>query len=120
MFSVQRRDHSQAATRRGILSIVSSLFDPLGLVSPVTLQAKSLLQKLCRSGLDWGRPISNEEEKIWSKWLLELPKLREFHIQRCVGPVKGASTVELHIFSDGSEVGYGACAYLKNPILRTR
>ena len=30
-------------TRRGILSIVSSIFDPLGLVSPITLRAKAIV-----------------------------------------------------------------------------
>ena len=35
-------------TKRGILSIISSVYDPLGFVSPVILTAKQLLQDLCR------------------------------------------------------------------------
>ena len=38
-------------TRRGILSIVSSIYDPLGMAAPFILPAKLLLQDLCRKGL---------------------------------------------------------------------
>ena len=38
-------------TRRGILSIVSSIFDPLGLVVPIMLRAKAIVQHLCRMKL---------------------------------------------------------------------
>ena len=39
-------------TRRGILSLTSSLYDPLGFAAPLILPAKVLLQELCR--LDFG------------------------------------------------------------------
>ena len=38
-------------TRRDILSIVSSIFDPLGLVVPIMLRAKAIVQHLCRMKL---------------------------------------------------------------------
>ncbi|XP_052260761.1 uncharacterized protein LOC127864910 [Dreissena polymorpha] len=44
-------------TRRGILSVVSSIFDPLGLVSPVTLRAKAIIQQLCREKIGWDEAI---------------------------------------------------------------
>ena len=40
-------------TRREILSITSSIFDPLGWIAPYTLKAKMVLQQLCRDKLDW-------------------------------------------------------------------
>ena len=49
------------ATRRGILSIASSLYDPLGFVAPFVLPAKILLQKLCRDGQGWDEPIRAED-----------------------------------------------------------
>ena len=35
-------------TRRGILSVVSSIYDPLGFAAPFTLPAKKIIQDLCR------------------------------------------------------------------------
>ena len=44
-------------TRRGILSVVSSVYDPLGMATPFVLPAKLLLQNLCRKGLAWDDEI---------------------------------------------------------------
>ena len=56
-------------TRRGILSITSSLYDPLGMVSPVIVPAKILLQDLCRLNLGWDDVIPAELRVRWSSWL---------------------------------------------------
>jgi len=39
---------NKSLTRREILSIVSSIYDPLGFDAPFTLNAKKLLQDLCK------------------------------------------------------------------------
>lgn len=41
------------ATKRGILSVVSSLFDPLGFLAPYVLPVKVLLQELWRQKVGW-------------------------------------------------------------------
>lgn len=55
--------------RRGILSMVSSLYDPLGLVSPFTLPVKLVLQSLCKRGLKWDEPIPDKESREYRKWI---------------------------------------------------
>ncbi|KAK3744012.1 hypothetical protein QZH41_004822 [Actinostola sp. cb2023] len=50
-FSYKIASKEKPATRRGILSIVSSVYDPLGFVSPCILLAKIILQDLCSKGL---------------------------------------------------------------------
>jgi hypothetical protein len=47
----------QPLTRRGILSMVSSVFDPLGFLAPFMLKAKCLLQELCKHQLGWDEKI---------------------------------------------------------------
>ena len=44
-FRIELRD--KPVTRRGILSAISSVYDPLGAVSPVILNGKQILQALC-------------------------------------------------------------------------
>jgi hypothetical protein len=49
---------SKPTTRRGILSVVSSVYDPLGFVAPFILTAKRILQELCQKRqLDWDDEI---------------------------------------------------------------
>ena len=40
-------------TRRGMLSIISSIYDPFGFVAPYTLKGKKLLQQLCQDEVGW-------------------------------------------------------------------
>lgn len=102
------------STRRGILSIVSSLYDPLGLVSPALLPAKILLQQLCRDGLGWDEPINSERLSTWQSWLNFMEDIYAVDIPRCIqGTGVGDQEPQLHVFCDASEVGYGAVAYAR-------
>jgi hypothetical protein len=100
-------------TKRGILSVVSSLFDPMGLVSPVTLPAKAIIQDLCKLKLGWDDPIPADCTENWKTWLSKLSCLEDIRVDRCIqGNLKGKIVAtDLHVFSDASESGYGACAY---------
>ena len=103
------------ATRRGILSIVSSIYDPLGFVSPFIFSAKILLQDLCRSKLGWDDPVPKDALRRWKNWLAMLPKLKEFVIDRCLKPASFGDVVssQIHHFADASQQGYGAVSYLR-------
>lgn len=52
-------------TRRGILSTVSSVYDPLGILAPVVLTAKKVLQDLCRKKLDWDDIVPDSIVQEW-------------------------------------------------------
>ena len=103
-------------TRRGILSVVSSIFDPLGLVAPFSLPAKLILQELVRDKkLGWDDEIPENLRVKWLSWRSELPLLEKLKIERCVKPPAFGEVVcrEVHVFSDASSYGYGAAAYLR-------
>ena len=48
-------------TKREVLKESSKLFDPLGLLSPVTIKAKFFMQSLWQRNLDWDEPLSDED-----------------------------------------------------------
>ena len=102
-------------TRRGILSVVSSVYDPLGYIAAVTLPAKHILQELCRQGRGWDEEIPQDLQQKWINWLSDLKELSRFHVQRCLKPLDFGPPVhaQLHHFSDASEVGYGTVTYLR-------
>ena len=112
-FKVKFKD--KPLSHRGMLSIVSSVYDSFGFVSPFVLPAKAVLQDLCRRGLGWDEAIPEESLKCWKEWLSELPRLEEFSIDHCIKPYGFGkiSASQLHHFSDASQVGYGAVTYLR-------
>lgn len=101
-------------THRGILSTVSSFYDPLGILAPVVFTAKRILQDLCRNRLGWDDVIPAAVAQEWRDWLKELHQLEGFSIRRCLKPLNfgEAATAQLHHFADASEEGYGTVTYL--------
>lgn len=83
-FRVELKD--QPLTRRGILSTVSSVFDPLGLLAPLILVGKGILQELCRDGADWDDQVPEPLRSRWEKWRTDLPQLSNLKISRCYKP----------------------------------
>lgn len=47
-------------TRRGVLSTINSVFDPLGFLAPVTVQGRMLLRELMSQGEEWDTPLPSE------------------------------------------------------------
>ena len=101
--------------RRGILSLLSSFYDPLGLVSPFILKGKLILQELCQEGLHWDKQVSEEYVKKWEAWKRELYDLEKLSLGSCIKPsnFRKIVNISLHNFSDASEIGYGQCSYLR-------
>ena len=112
-FRIELRD--KPATRRGILSTINSVYDPLGAVSPVILVGKQILQTLCRQNVSWDDPIPDDILPLWEKWRSELPLLEKFTFPRCLKPTDFGDPVqtELHSFSDASDNGIGQISYLR-------
>jgi hypothetical protein len=70
-------------TKRCVLSTLSSLFDPMGFVCPIILEAKNLMQRLRLLKKDWDDPLPEEERLQWERWLNELSSLSRIEIPRC-------------------------------------
>ena len=102
-------------TRRGILSLVSAMYDPLGLAAPLVLPAKRVLQDTCKQDYGWDEEIPEEKLVRWREWLNDLPKLKNVTMPRSVKPPEFGElrSIQLHHFSDASEEGYGAVSYLR-------
>ncbi|XP_075530085.1 uncharacterized protein LOC142563417 [Dermacentor variabilis] len=102
-------------TRRGVLSVVNSLYDPLGFVAPVIVQGKSLLRELVALTCDWDCPLPDEKRAAWEVWKDSLQVLEQLDIPRTYAPASltTAQWKELHIFSDASTKAVAAVAYLR-------
>ena len=54
-------------TRRGVLSTISSVYDPLGFVAPCLLVGKQILQSLCRTEAGWDDPLLDALRTRWEQ-----------------------------------------------------
>ena len=115
IFTFPNTSKEKPLTKRGMLSTVAALYDPLGFVSPLILKGRILLQKVCREKGDWDDPLPQFVVEPWKLWLQELSYLDQIKIPRSfIPPVFGLPIKqELHHFSDASEAGYGQCSYLR-------
>lgn len=111
-YKTQINRETTPITKRIILSHVSQIYDPLGLLSPIITFAKTLLQKCWLLKLDYDEPVPSDVTALWYKFVDSMYLLKTVSIPRhimCIDPVG----IELHIFTDASQLAYGACAYVR-------
>uniref|UniRef100_A0A182VYN4 DUF5641 domain-containing protein n=1 Tax=Anopheles minimus TaxID=112268 RepID=A0A182VYN4_9DIPT len=103
----------ESLTRRTIYSEIARLFDPLGILAPVILWAKILMQQLwiCTSG--WDDPVGKDIEAKWNLFVDQFSAIKDVSVPRFVLQA-GQRRVQLHCFSDASESAYGACLYVRS------
>ncbi|XP_064637867.1 uncharacterized protein LOC135494046 [Lineus longissimus] len=58
-------------TKRGLVSTMSSIFDPCGFRTPFTLRAKLLAQDLWKLGIGWDEDLPPETLGKWQDWRVE-------------------------------------------------
>ena len=100
-------------TKRNILKISAIFFDPLGVVCPIVLNAKVLLQETCKQKLSWDAVIPidiNNKRKVFINELFNLDKIEtKRHVLCC-----GKQEIELHGFCNASTLVYGAVVYVRS------
>ena len=101
-------------TKRVVLSLISRLFDPLGLLSPFLMVAKCIFQELWRLGLAWDEIVPECIQEFFLNWVKGLKLLRSWIIPRSYTgfPRRDNVVCRLQAFGDASQSAYGACVYL--------
>ncbi|XP_039439556.1 uncharacterized protein LOC120420555 [Culex pipiens pallens] len=103
-------------TKRIVLSIVMSQFDPAGFLGPVTIRGKMLIQDLWRTGCQWDEFIDELSFKMWLRWTSILLDAQTFRLPRSYfGNARSdeIKEIQLHIFADAGEKAYGCVGYFR-------
>lgn len=102
-------------TKRGLLSTVNGLFDPLGFIAPIILNGRFIMRQAFTGIESWDDPLPTTIMGAWKLWLEQLKRLDGVHIPRWLLSVSYQMCVHktLHIFCDASEKAVSACAYLR-------
>ena len=100
-------------TQRTVLSTVSAVFDPLGIVAPITVVARLLLKDIQKlKGQQWDDPLPEDLSRRFDDWCSGPPLLQDLTIPRAYffSPVE---EVELHMFGDCSKDIFCAVGFLR-------
>ena len=116
-FNLVVGDTIQPETRRGVLSSIATIYDPLGYAGPLLLPGREINQEpSCRMKYEWDERLPEELIARWREWNNGLASLNNFSIPRAFIPSDfgDVERVELHHFADASEGhGYGTVSYLR-------
>ncbi|XP_076664815.1 uncharacterized protein LOC143367133 [Andrena cerasifolii] len=104
---------TERITKRTILSSIARIFDPLGLLGPVTITAKIIMQQLWQLQLDWDESLPIKLHTEWNTFITDLMHLNNLSFKRNVTQ-RMPRSLELHGFCDASERAYGACVYVRS------
>ena len=97
-------------TKRGVLSKLAKVYDPLGLVSPVTLEGKVIFRDVCDEKQAWDAKLTGPLLQRWQKWEESLPL--EVSVPRSITSFQEPlQDIKLHSFGDGSKLGVGTAVY---------
>ena len=107
------RPLDKVITQRIVLSFVSSVFDPVGMVAPYTIRARLLLKDIWKiSGQSWDDDLPEELRDKFLEWHSDLPLLGQLTIARCYS-TELVDQIELHMFSDSSQDVFCAVGFLR-------
>ena len=59
------------------------MYDPLGMISPITVQFKNLFQELCKDKKDWDEPLEGSCKSIWQTLVTQLQGVKPLTLPRC-------------------------------------
>ena len=107
----QKIEQGREDTKQELFSVMQTLFNPLGELSPFVLVAKLLMQKTCKAKLDWKDKLPDDILHDWQAWKSSLSCLPQFKQPRwfCVpDPI----SYTLCGFCDASSLAYAAVIYL--------
>lgn len=104
--------NSRKISKRYILSSISKIFDPLGLIGPSTIRAKIIMQKLWESGSGWDESVSQDVFNAWNDFEAKLHCLSHIRVSRQV-TISTYIDIQLHGFCDASTKAYGAVVYIR-------
>ncbi|XP_015119454.1 uncharacterized protein LOC107042783 [Diachasma alloeum] len=112
IYTVKPMPTASKVTKRSIASELAQIFNPLGLLGPVIVRGKIIMQLLWKEQLDWDDPVPSSVSTEWKSYKNQLSVLNNASFDKKV-IMADTKEIQLHGFCDASEKAYGACIYLK-------
>ena len=99
-----------SVTKRELLRNLAKIYDPLGLVSPITVKGKHIYREACKQKVPWDANIPEPLSTEYLQWAKGLPD--KVSVARSVAVYRESlDEIELHAFGDASKKGVAAAVY---------
>ena len=109
--------NNMTLSKRTVLSEIASIYDPLGLFSPVTLQGKLFLQTLWNKKMSWDQHLSEQDKTQWNVISQDLKEIPSHRFPRYIGLNQNKEIkYQLLVFCDASKCAYAAAVYLRQEL----
>ncbi|KHJ89034.1 integrase core domain protein [Oesophagostomum dentatum] len=96
-------------TKREVARCIASIFDPMGLMTPLLTKAKRFQQRLWENGFEWDVDLPEELKQEWKCIVDGADNFQKMLPRRLVSDY---SAHRLAVFADASEIAMAACAYI--------
>lgn len=83
-FKANTKDSSSKITKRAILSQITAIYDPLGLLAPITIYNKILMQQVWREKTDWDDSVSTEIASKWNAFKQQIGIVEKIKVNRWI------------------------------------
>ncbi|WKY06610.1 hypothetical protein Q1695_006637 [Nippostrongylus brasiliensis] len=100
-------------TKRTVSEQISSIYDPFGWLTPLTLNAKLFQQNIWKFNYKWDEELSEAHQNEWKRILARSHGFTKSIIRK-VSDGSKTSTARLVAFADASRQAMAACVYLIN------
>ncbi|XP_068229467.1 uncharacterized protein [Palaemon carinicauda] len=102
-------------TKHDLLLAIASIYDPLGILAPVLIEVRVIIQDLCRLKIAWDMELDSDTTDRIKAWAKKLSKTSGISVPVSlkVIPWESAILVQLYLFSDASFMALGVVAYLR-------
>ena len=89
------------------------MYDPQGLLAPLTLKMKNDLRQLIKIGPSWTDPMSEEMRSVWIKNFGTVKDVRDFLYVRCSIPLNAVSCYpQVLLLCDAADFGIVIAAFV--------
>ena len=105
---------TEVFTKRKLLSIISSFYDPMGIISAYLVIFKIMMRETTAlPDLGWDDPLPEEMQEDWKKAIKMLVSRDEVVFDRGTKPTNAMGRPELIGYWDGSLLAYAALLYIR-------
>ncbi|GFS57112.1 cytochrome P450 2E1 [Trichonephila inaurata madagascariensis] len=112
-FKINPLSFEGTLTKRTLLSTIAKTFDPLGWLSPITIQYKTIMQRLWKQQLQWDERVPPDITLEWETLAKDVQLVKDIKIPRFLF-VDSDNQFHLFGFSDASEKTYAAAIYCRS------